>query len=306
MTGATGFVGHHLIEHFEELGWSVRALTRRAPIASTGDNVHWVKGALDDKDALRDLCGTSDVVVHCAGAIKARDKEAFFDTNMMGTKNVLSAAEESGTARFIYLSSLAAREPHLSAYAASKRAGEDAVQAAGGRLTWTILRPPAVYGPGDRETFKIMQVMARGFALAPGAVSNRLSFIHQADLCRAISACIRSERTHGNVLELRDAAANGYNWAEISSAASAALGFTVRPLSVPRFALRPIALTNEIIAGVIRRPAMLTLGKVNEMYHDDWSVPENTLTTLSDWRPQISLADGFQETFRWYKDEGWL
>ena len=306
LTGATGFVGHHLVSHFQDLGWTVRALTRRPPAESNDKTVTWVRGTLDDDNALARLCQNSSVVVHCAGAIKAHSRDAFFETNVDGTRNVLSAAEQAGTARFIYLSSLAAREPGLSAYAASKRAGEAVLQGADSKLAWTILRPPAVYGPGDRETFKIMQLMARGFALAPGALSNRLSFIHQADLCRAISASIESDKTLGRTLELRDPSPQGYDWLEISAAASAALGTTVRPVPIPRFVVSPIALINEIAAGVTRRPAMLTSGKVNEMFHEDWSVPDNVLTSLSDWDPQISLADGFQETFRWYKEEGWL
>ena len=306
LTGATGFIGHHLVTHFLELGWSVRALTRRSSTTTANERVCWVQGALEDENALNELCRHSDVVVHCAGAIKAQNKAAFFETNVTGTKKVVAAAERAGVARFIYLSSLAAREPLLSAYAASKRAAEEVLQNTKGDLVWTILRPPAVYGPGDRETFKIMQVMARGIALAPGTISNRLSFIHQADLCRAICACIASDNTHGKVLELRDPGTPGYNWTEISEAASAALGVRVRPVSIPRFVVGPIAHINEVIASITRRPAMLTSGKVNEMYHADWSVPENVLTTLSDWRPQISLADGFQETFRWYKEEGWL
>ena len=306
LTGGTGFIGQHLIGHFRNEGWRVRTMTRRPPPDSPDPHVAWVQGTLQDRPSLVELCTGADTVVHCAGAIKAARPSGFYLTNEIGTQNLLDAAAETGCTRFIHLSSLAAREPHLSDYAASKRAGENAVTQHTAAHNWTILRPPAVYGPGDRETLKIMRVMTYGFALIPGSAAHRTSFIHEADLCRAILACITSDSLDGETIELRDARQGGYDWHTICAAAGAALGRKVSGLTIPRLALWPVATLNEGMATMTGKAAMMTRGKLRELFHDDWSVDENRLCTLTDWRPETGLERGFKETFDWYREAGWL
>lgn len=143
ITGATGFVGRRTLALALEAGHSVRALTRRPQPPQAG--VTWVAGALDTPDALADLVRGADAVIHIAGVVNAPTPEGFTRGNIDGTRAVLAAAEAAGVGRFVHVSSLAAREPGLSQYGRSKAGAEDAVRAS--PLAWTMVRPPAVYGP---------------------------------------------------------------------------------------------------------------------------------------------------------------
>src|SRR5438105_3133565 len=172
ITGGTGFVGSHLLTAARAQGYQVRALTRGWRPPQPG--IVWVEGALDRPDSLIALCSEADAVIHIAGLINAPDRAGFEAVNVGGTAATLDAAHAAGIRRFIHISSLAAREPELSDYGWSKARAERVVAASG--LDWTIVRPPAVYGPGDRETFELFRMAKRGLvALPPGG---RFSVIH--------------------------------------------------------------------------------------------------------------------------------
>ena len=150
VTGGSGFVGSHLLRAARGEGYDIRALTRgwRPP----EEGIDWIDGALDRGDSLARLCEGADAVVHIAGLINASSRTAFEAVNVGGTAGMIDAARRAGVRRFVHISSLAAREPELSDYGRSKARAERLVAASG--LDWTIIRPPAVYGPGDRETFE--------------------------------------------------------------------------------------------------------------------------------------------------------
>ena len=185
VTGATGFVGPHLIAALARHGWKLRLLIRRwTPLPSlAGVDAEIVWGDLSDEAALRRLVDGADAVVHAAGLIKARRPEDFQAVNRDGTARLSALAP---TMPFLLLSSLAAREPQLSPYAASKRAAEEVVARRTG--PWLAVRAPAVYGPGDRETLAYFKMAARGFAPQPDRPDARLSLIHVEDLAEALAA----------------------------------------------------------------------------------------------------------------------
>ncbi|WP_256839821.1 NAD(P)-dependent oxidoreductase, partial [Sphingopyxis sp. KK2] len=161
MTGATGFVGGATLRHAVAQGWHVRALTRRPQ--QPRDGVNWIEGALDRSDALAELAAGSDIVMHIAGVVNVPTRAAFEAGNATATGNVIDAARTAGVTRFVHVSSLAAREPDLSNYGWSKARAETIVKASG--LDWTIVRPPAVFGPGDTEMLDIFRMARRGVAL---------------------------------------------------------------------------------------------------------------------------------------------
>lgn len=170
ITGATGFVGRRLVRALVDAGYNVRALARRRPPPDGHDlpAVTWITGSLEDEPALDVLLQDAFAVVHCAGAIKARDRDGFFAANVAGTRRLAAhAAAKANPPRLIYISSLAAREPRLSSYAASKRAAEQALVPFQDALRTVILRPPGVYGPGDLETLRIFRLAAHGWFFAP-------------------------------------------------------------------------------------------------------------------------------------------
>ncbi|HET9510945.1 MAG TPA: NAD-dependent epimerase/dehydratase family protein, partial [Sphingomonas sp.] len=172
ITGATGFVGKRLVALALAQGHSVAALTRR-PRAG-GDGVNWVFGSLETPNALTSLMRGADAAIHVAGVVNAADRAGFASGNIDGTQTVVAAARQMDVRRFVHVSSLAAREPDLSNYGWSKAEAERIV--VGSDAAWDIVRPPAVYGPGDRDMLEIFRMAKRGVALLPPG--GRMSAIH--------------------------------------------------------------------------------------------------------------------------------
>ena len=140
------------------------------------------RGTSDNGAALDDLMRGVDAVIHVAGVIGALRREEYFFANEQGTKATAEAALRNGVKRFVHISSLAAREPELSAYGASKHAGEAAMENFKSRMSVVILRPPAVYGPGDRGTLPLLRSLTQLFAVIPGTGTSRFSLIYVDDL----------------------------------------------------------------------------------------------------------------------------
>jgi nucleoside-diphosphate-sugar epimerase len=308
VTGATGFVGSHVIRQLTAAGRRVRILARRMPItALTPDRpLEVVLGDLDDRPALERLMGGADAVIHIAGIIKARHAAQFHKVNVEGTRNVAAAlATVSPETRVIHVSSLAARAPELSPYCASKRGGEDAIRRLANPSRLTILRPPAVYGPGDAEIFPMFKAASMGLCAYPAAPQTRLSLIHGADLAGAILAAAEAPLPDP-VYELDDGHAGGYAWPEIGAGLAAALGRPVRMIRVPRPALTAIAAGVEVHRRVAGSLTALCLAKVPELYHADWVATGPRLETKTRWKPAFELTAGFADTLAWYRAIGWL
>jgi uncharacterized protein YbjT (DUF2867 family) len=310
VTGATGFIGSRLVPRLLARGWPVRALVRSVEAAQrlAAAGVEPVVGTLEDAGSLDRLTRGVESVIHLGGLVKARSRADFYRVNVEGTRRLAEAASEASKrmeapVRFILVSSLAARAPTLSGYAASKRAGEDVLHGMG--LEWTVMRPPAVYGPGDREILPFFRAVARGVAPMTGARHARLSVIHVDDLAAAIEAAVAT-RAICRVLEVHDGRAGGYSWPEMVDAAAAALRMRPVRLRVPAPVLGMIALAGAAKAALTGRPVMLTPGKVREVLHADWVVRDESLTQISGWRAGYALADGFRHTVAWYREEGWL
>lgn len=309
VTGATGFVGSHLVRRLAREGWSIRILARRMPNdALTPDaTLDVVLGDLDDTQSLRRLVRNADVVVHVAGIVKARRAEDFQTANVDGTRNLLAAISEvAPAARLVHISSLAARESHLSPYAASKRAAEELVAGLSGRQAVTIIRPPAVYGPGDLEILPMFQAAARGICPHPRVPGMRLSMLHVGDLARILAGVAEAERLPDLRYEIDDGHPTGYGWSDIAATLAQAFGHRVKPISVPRFGLFAVAATEQLrqrLGGEVRA---LSLAKVPELLHGDWVVRGPNLWAQCSLSPAINLTRGFRETLDWYRDRGLL
>jgi nucleoside-diphosphate-sugar epimerase len=197
------------------------------------------------------------------------------------------------------MSSLAARMPHLSDYAASKWRGECAIKAAPGNLRWTILRPPAVYGPGDRELAPLFRCIARGLAPVPAHATGRFSLIHVDDLASAVLRWLEADTGYGRTFEIDDARAGGYDWATVLAIAGPALGRMrpVRRVSIPVALLRSVAQVNLAAARLFRYAPMLTPGKVREITHPDWLCDSHQFAAATGWRPEIGLESGLTRTY---------
>ena len=297
VTGGTGFVGTRLIELALEAGHSVRALARRPQPVRPG--VTWVAGSLGDAESLSELANGADAVIHVAGVINAPDRAGFEAGNVTGTSSMLAAAERAGVPRFVHVSSLAAREPTLSAYGASK-AGSEALVAASS-IPYAIVRPPAVYGPGDKETLELFRMAKRGFVLLPP--DGRLSLIHVDDLARLLLALADRNAPKGPLIEPDDGRHDGWTHKAFGKALGLALGRRVATLSTPR----PILNLGARIDMILRRDkAKLTTDRVAYFCHPDWMVDPGRGAPENLWKPGIETVEGLAATARWYREKGWL
>jgi nucleoside-diphosphate-sugar epimerase len=306
LTGASGFVGAAVARRFADAGWRVRALVHSRPLPPELEEagVTAMRGGLNDPASLAELAAGADAVVHCAALIKARRPQDFFTVNRDGARN-LGQAASGANARMLFISSLAARQPELSDYAASKAAGEAAVAAIGG-LRWDTIRPPAVYGEGDPETLKLLRWIARGLAPVPAGPVARLSLIHVSDLAGAALAWAERGDATQMVYEVDDGCAGGRSWPEIVGVAAAALG--VRPIvfAAPAPLLVAGAAAYEGLARAFGRTPMVTAGKARELCWPDWRCAPEPFQARFGWRPERDLETGLRETLDWYRKAGWL
>ena len=302
VTGATGFVGPHLVAALAQHGWKVRLLVRRwSPLPSfPGVEAELVFGDLGDEAALARLIGGVDAVVHAAGLIKARHAADFFAVNRDGTALLSALAADK---LFVLLSSLAAREPRLSPYAASKRAAEEVVARRSG--PWLAVRAPAVYGPGDRETLAYFKTVNRGWAPQPMVSDARLSLIHVADLAEVLASAL-DRVPPSSIYEIDDGQEGGHSYADIAEAAEAALGRAARRILIPRRVLAWISILNDVRQSMGGATQILTAGKVAEMFHPDWTVHDRSLAGRLGFVARYTLRTGFADTVAWYRARKWL
>ena len=296
ITGATGFVGSRLLTKARAAGHDIRALTRRPMRKRKG--IEWIDGALDHGDSLDRLVEGADAVVHVAGVINAPDAAGFEQGNVAGTAAMLAAAEKAGVKRFVHVSSLAAREPGLSLYGASKARSERLVEQS--PLSSVIVRPPAVYGPGDKEILELFRMAAKGVVLLPPR--GRLSVVHVDDLARLLLA-LADPAMPETVIEPDDGREGGWTHEEFGQALGRAVGRRVITISTPRSLLKLGARIDGLARG---KAAKLTSDRVSYFCHPDWTVHPSRGAPEELWMPVIATDEGLAATARWYRGEGWL
>jgi nucleoside-diphosphate-sugar epimerase len=297
ITGGTGFVGSHLIDTALAAGHEIKALTRREQ--PDRDGVDWVVGDLATRDALEWLVDEADAVIHVAGTINAPNAAGFEKGNVAGTLAMLAAATAGGLRRFVHVSSLAAREPKLSHYGGSKARAEELVHSSG--LDWAIVRPPAVYGPGDRETLELFRMAKLGLMLMPP--KGRVSVIHADDLARLLLV-LAAPATPSNILvEPDDGKPGGWTHREFARALAAAVGTRAAVVSSPGILLRLAARADQLLRG---EKAKLTADRAAYFSHRNWVVEPKRAAPPQLWRPQIPTEQGLADTAAWYRAQGWL
>lgn len=306
VTGSTGFLGQHILSALSEAGWRVRLLVRQQPTLPQGaDAVELVPGDLSNMAALERLVADADAVIHAAGAIKAVSRSAFAAINVEGTENIAAVRRKRApSARFVMISSLAARSEHLSDYAWSKAEAERALVAAGGGST-VILRPTAVYGPGDRETLTLFRATGLPVHPIPNSPDARLTIIHARDVATAVVQAASDDRLEGTY-ELTDANRPGYSWTDLVESACAATGRPFRPARLPGVVTRALGTLGDAISLCSGSTVLPGSQKLRELLHPDWSSSERAQPPAACWRPRIGVRDGFAETVAWYRAAGWL
>jgi 2-alkyl-3-oxoalkanoate reductase len=318
VTGATGFVGSHLVEALRAAGHEVTALVRSpAKAAALGPlGVRVTAGDLDDPASLGRAVEGQEVVFHVAGLIAARSEAEFMRCNREGTASLVAAAARAKASRFVYVSSMAAGGPAapgqplrgtepprpVTAYGRSKLAGEAAVTA--GALPWVIVRPPTVYGPRDREVLKVFRMARLGVAPVFGDGSQELSAVHGADLAGALVAAGTAAATLGRVYYACHPEI--VTSAEFVRGVGRAMGRRLRLVPIPPSVGRTVLGLTELGARLAGRTTILTRDKAHEFFQTAWTGDPGPLTRDSGWRAAHDLASGLADTCRWYRSAGWL
>jgi len=297
LTGGTGFIGQVLWRRLEESGWTVRALVRPSFANRHRDELHhkeYIEGTLQDEERLFALVDGVDAVVHCAGRIRGLDLAQFQESNVEGVSRIARiAASQHRPPRFVLLSSLAAREPTLSAYAWSKQQGEVALQEVAGGMDWIIFRPPAVYGPHDRATLPLFQWIERGIGVQLGERHSRFSLLYVDDLASAVMMWLEQGPHAGRAFELHDGHKGGYTWTDVFELVG---GKRVIRIVIPKSLLSATASINQALAKIFRYEPILTYGKVRELRHTNWVCDNTELTKFLRWEPSISLPEGVRRS----------
>ncbi len=297
LTGATGFIGSWIARHLVESGWRVRVLVRpgsekRLPSVP----LEPCFGSLEDPQSLECLVTGAHAIVHCAGRVRGVVQSDFDAVNATGTLRLTQLAASHEITRFILISSLAAREPNLSPYALSKRRGEESLTRYPDHPSWVIFRPPAVYGPGDREMMPLLKAMAWGVAPVIGDRNARFSLLYVEDLARAVLAALSGAGVSQRLFELDDGYRGGYSWTDVIDIASCYRGKRVIPIPVPESLLRGVARLSLVSSRLTRKTPMLTPAKVNELRHPDWVCDNTHICRVLNWQPKISFEAGLRMT----------
>jgi nucleoside-diphosphate-sugar epimerase len=324
LTGGSGFLGSHIAEQLSRAGTPVRALVRRTSnttFLSALPQVELYTCALEDRASLGRALDGVTAIVHCAALVKARSEAEFLEVNAEGTERLLEAAERTGDRleRFVLVSSLAAVGPSdqsgapvspdatpnpVTAYGRSKRAAECAALAMRDRLPVTILRPPAIYGPRDREILAFFQAVNWGILPTVGSELNKLSIVYGPDAARACIAAIQADVPSGSRFFVDDGCV--YTFKELLSAVEDALGKRawVR-FPLPRRLLETVALGNELYGRLRNQPVMFTPDKCRELFAQ-WVTDSRPTQAALGWKPEVQIREGIRLTATWYRRQGWL
>lgn len=294
LTGGTGFVGSNVLSHLLAAGFQVRLLTRNSqhPFpAST--NIEVVDGDLQNHAALKKLITGCQSIVHCAGRVRGKNFSEFEIDNSIATQTLHKlTATSSEIKNFIYISSLAARHPHLSNYAKSKKLGEDALKT---RQNSIIIRPPALYGPNDTELRPVFDGLKKGINLVPGNQANKFSLLHVSDLCEIIQLGLNDKLPFNKIYEPDDGKSGGYQWSEINEIATQVFQRKIHSITIPKLMLKGLAHTNVLFSAIKNSAPMLTPDKVNELCFPDWVASPKM--SIPHWHASIDFKLGLKNLY---------
>jgi dihydroflavonol-4-reductase len=322
VTGATGFIGSHLVEALLQKGEQVRCLLRKTSDLKwlRGLPIESVQGECNDKSSLADAVKGVDQVFHLAGVTKAVIEKTYFEVNALGTENLIHACLEHNPylQKFIYLSSQAAAGPcqngakkresdrcePVSPYGQSKRMGEDLALAHAHELPLLILRPSAVYGPRDRDIYTFFKLLSKKIKPCLSGQEQRISLCYVQDIVQAILLASQTKESGGEIFFLSDG--HGYCWEEVGDIFAEAMGITPICIRVPEWMILGIASISEYFSKISGKPVLLNKGKVEEMVQKNWVCDITKAKEVLGFEPTVPLMEGARLTFEWYKKENWL
>ncbi len=323
VTGASGFIGYHVVKELLSLSQDIYCLARETSVRPPefAQKVHWVIGDLNDQESLQRACQGVELVLHLAGLLKAVNRQGFYRVNTVGTRHLLEALQATGQphSRFVYLSSLAAGGPArageiktesdpaypVSNYGQSKLWAEIEILKRRRQLHTTIIRPPIVYGPGDRETLSFFKLACSHLNPHLGFKKHWVSLIHVADLVALILRAAKAETDSGEIFYAADQS-QGYDWNRLVALAAECLDRWTFPLYIPR----AMAFTGVTLATLwmqlCGKVSMLNRDKYREMVPVRWICAADKAQQLLGWQPEHDIQMGFRQTAQWYLQQGWI
>lgn len=322
ITGATGFVGSHLAEGLHHRGHHLKCLVRK-----TSDlrwlrhlSVEYVYGDFFDDDTLRRAASDVDVIYHVAGVVASKTKKGFYEGNQATTRNILRAVHQHNPtlSRFVHVSSLTAVGPRadgqavneqtpyrpITTYGKSKMEAEKEVLKYDGILPWTIVRPPAVYGPRDTATFDFFYAASKGIIPLVGFDKKLVSLVHVNDLVEGI--ILAGEKPEGKNQIYFIGSERYYDWEEIGDTTLRVLARKAIKIRLPEFLVFAIAGMAGVFSVFSKKPSVLNWEKGRDMVQKAWTCDISKAKAELGYREKFSLADGIQETIAWYRKEGWM
>ncbi len=321
ITGATGFIGSHLAELLHEKGYRIRCLVRKS------SNPQWLQhlpveysyGEFNDAESLRKALFDIDYVYHVAGVVASKTKAGFFEGNQVATRNLLALAKDNPhLRRFVHISSFAAVGPSLdgqhtteetphhpiTTYGRSKMEAEKEVQSHSDSIQWTIVRPPAVYGPRDLATFDFFRTAAKGLIPLVGFQKKFVSLVHVRDLVQGIMLAGEHERGVNQIYNI--GSERYYDWDEIGNVTMNVLGEKAVKLRIPEPLVYTIAGAVGFLSLFSRKPSVLNWEKGKDMVQNAWTCDISKAKRDLGYQEHTLLEDGIRETITWYRNQGWM
>lgn len=322
VTGATGFIGSHLVEELVKRRYAVRCLVRETSGRKWlhGLNVDFVVGDVTDPSSLESAVAGVDIVFHAAGISKSLHEEEMYLTNATGTTNLIKAVVKvrPGLQRFVYLSSIAAAGPSsrvkllvesdppnpVTSYGASKLAGEDALLAFAPRVPTTIIRAPVVFGPRDPSFLPLFRWVRGGIKPILGFRQRYVSMVYVDDLVRGLLMAAESRKAKGQTYYIVSRPRVTYD--DFMTEIAASLHKRAIPLRVPATLVYPIVLLADGMARMRGRLIEIDKEKIRRMSPRFWICDGSKAREELGFEPRVSLHAGIHRMTEWYRKMGWL
>jgi nucleoside-diphosphate-sugar epimerase len=324
VTGSTGFIGSRLVRHLADEGNLVRVLLRpESRMEQPAVHVEAVRAAYGDAGALASAVRGVDRIVHLAGVTKAAGISGFEEGNVTPVKNLLAAVKEANPSlkRFLLVSSLAAAGPAsegtrgvresdepkpVSAYGRSKLRAERLIMESSADIPVTIVRPPAVYGPGDRDVLQVFRMLARGLLVSAGnAGRQRFSMIYVDDLVRGIMAAARSPEAAGQTYYITSSRSLG--WDDVIEAARPVIGFgNLMRISLPGPLVFLLGAAAGAAGTITGKPSIINRDKAAELVQDYWVCDPGLAEMELGFTAATPLSEGIEKTIDWYRNHNWM
>jgi len=322
VTGANGFVGSHLVEALLKKGYKVRCLVRKTSDISclAPFNLEYFYGDLFKEDVLKEALLGVDYVFHPAALVKAKNKEDFYKVNYLGTKNLIELCFKINPLikRFVYVSSQAAVGPSkegqalnendipspVTEYGKSKLLGEEAVLEYKDKIPVTIIRPPAIYGPRDKDILLFFKAVKNGIKPLFGGRENHFSLVYVKDLVQGIILAAESEKAIGQIYFIADE--KPYSYGEAEETIQKTLNVKALTVRIPIPILTVFAFISELACRIKGKTPSFNLERVKQFKQKFWVCDVSKAKNELGFSARYSLEEGIKETAQWYKENGWL